>query len=283
MGSREGNSITKIAPAALIPLFIASALLFSGCGAFLSPDAAEASPTPAPYAANGAASPSPASAEATASATPAASANTPDALPDFFAALDELTALYNEAKEINPDVFGYIAIPGTAISYPIVMAEDNEFYLTHGWDNEEAREGAIFADAGNRDASLRRHVVLYGHNMRAGTMFHDLMRFKQEDFFSDHRYVFAVIEGEGARYRTVAAYAIPPAKDYSVNYCETLIADGESLQNYMAEVLEYAKASTPSVVDGDFSPTVDDCMLTLTTCTYEVADSRFALLCVKAG
>ena len=96
---------------------------------------------------------------------------------------------YDEARQQNRDVIGWISIPGTSIDYPVVRTDDNEFYLNHNVLKEESKHGAIFMDFRNADRGQQKHIILYGHDMKNGTMFHGLLNFKQKSFFSENRII----------------------------------------------------------------------------------------------
>jgi len=89
----------------------------------------------------------------------------------------------------NPDTVGWIMIPGTEIDYPVVQTDDDSYYLTHDYNKAESGHGSIFMDYRNSANVSDKHTILYGHNMRDGTMFHDLNEYKNLDFLSKHRYI----------------------------------------------------------------------------------------------
>lgn len=79
-------------------------------------------------------------------------------------------------QKLNPDIYAWIDIPGTDISYPIVQsATDDSFYLDHDSDKNASANGAIFSEHVYNDTTFDDNVtVLYGHNMKSGAMFGDL-------------------------------------------------------------------------------------------------------------
>ena len=80
---------------------------------------------------------------------------------------------FAELLRYNPDTVGYLSI-GETVDLPVVQREnDNEYYLTHAYSGEEAREGALFLDGANRLSD--ENLIVYGHNMRNGTMFGELV------------------------------------------------------------------------------------------------------------
>ncbi len=94
-------------------------------------------------------------------------------------------------RDDNPDTVGWVAIPDTAISYPVVQAKDNKKYLNLSFKGNWSEAGTPFADSGNDMQSLDANTIIYGHNMGAGRsdMFGELLQYKERDFYDAHRYV----------------------------------------------------------------------------------------------
>ena len=78
---------------------------------------------------------------------------------------------FDALRSINPNVVGWIIVPGTAISYPIVQGTDNAWYLRHTFSGERNASGAIFLDYRNNADFSDTQIILHGHNMRDGSMF----------------------------------------------------------------------------------------------------------------
>ena len=90
---------------------------------------------------------------------------------------------FDGLKQENPETVGWIEIPSAGISYPVVQAEDNEKYLTTGFDGNESKSGAIFLDYKSQPDMMGYHTIIYGHHMRDGSMFANLVDFKDADYF----------------------------------------------------------------------------------------------------
>lgn len=91
-------------------------------------------------------------------------------------------------KEINPDYSFWIRIPKTAVDYPVVWGAESGYYLDHGFNREKQTRGSIFADSG-RIPFVSANTIVYGHNMKDGTMFSDLKKYKDPDFAREHPYI----------------------------------------------------------------------------------------------
>ena len=191
-------------------------------------------------------------AEAGESAPPSA-APTPQ-LPEEIRNID-LTAL----KKINPDVAGWLCIPGTGISYPLVYsaAKENTYYLTHTWEDKYNQVGAIFIDPANSPDLTDFNTVIYGHNMKDGSMFGALSRYGDENWLGGHPDIYLMNENGACRYRIFAAYETAVDSDaYLIGF-----SDVKSKQDYIRFCLE------SSAADAGVIPTAEESIITLSTCT----------------
>ena len=88
-------------------------------------------------------------------------------------------------KQENQDIVGFLEIENTNISYPVVQGKDNEFYMTHNYKKEKSKNGAIFLDK-NYDWNIEsNNLLIYGHNLNNGTMFQELLKYENEDYYKD--------------------------------------------------------------------------------------------------
>lgn len=92
---------------------------------------------------------------------------------------------WKKLKEINKDIVAWIEIPNADISYPIVQAEDNEYYLKHSFEKKEDLFGCIFLDAKNKNNFKDSHSFLYGHNMEGNMMFANLNKYENVEFLEE--------------------------------------------------------------------------------------------------
>lgn len=191
-----------------------------------------------------------------------------DVLPDL---------TYNEAKEQNGDTIGYISVPGTGIEYPVVRGNDNEYYLSHNILDDESKYGAIFMDFRNADKNQQKHIIIYGHDMKNGTMFHGLLNFKQKSFFSENRIISFKWGETETMWEIYLACTIPTVDGHMINYTETRFSDNAAFEEYMADMVAYARTAPSSTLSDNTTVSQADQVLTLTTCTYEEDGSRFII------
>lgn len=122
-----------------------------------------------------------------------------------------LVVNFEELKQINSDVVAWIAFDNIDISYPVVQ-RDNSYYLSHTFEGKENVAGCIFMDEKNAPDFSDNHTILYGHNMKNGTMFGLLKNYKEQEFLEENRY-FTIYTPQ-AQYR----YEIYSARTVSVEH-----------------------------------------------------------------
>lgn len=103
-------------------------------------------------------------------------------------------------KQKNADTVGWIAFDTVDISYPIMQGEDNGYYLNHTFSGKENKAGSIFMEAGNASDFTDYHTILYGHNMKNGSMFGKLKKYREETFFEENPYFSVYTEDKRYRY-----------------------------------------------------------------------------------
>jgi len=176
-----------------------------------------------------------------------------------------ILALREEFK--NDDIVGYLSIEGTNIQQVVVQTIDNDFYLRRGIDKQSNQAGTIFMDSSNNPAMTDYNTVLYGHNMRNGSMFHELRYYTSKAFFEDHSIIVYQSLYEETRWEVFAFY--PTETEF--NYINTVFSTPEKFTDFLAEI------RLKSVVASDITVTADDAILTLSTCTSNGDGRRYAL------
>lgn len=169
-------------------------------------------------------------------------------------------------RDINPDIVGWIRIPGTSVDYPVVQGRDNAFYLTHDVKRQENRNGSIFLDYRNIPGA-GRHLILYGHNMKNGAMFAELLRYESRSFLARHPVVELNLLGEQTRWEIFSVYFTDVRHDY-------IRVDFTGDDDFKAFVDDLASRSLHRA---RIRPNENDLILTLSTCSARGEDSRFAV------
>ena len=112
----------------------------------------------------------------------------------------------NLLQAVNPDVIGWLEIPGTTISYPLMQGEDNHHYLEYNWKNEPSISGSVFMESTNNPDFSDYHTIIYGHRMLDDSMFGVLRRYSENQFWKDHQNVYIVTENDLRQYKVFAAH-----------------------------------------------------------------------------
>jgi len=162
-------------------------------------------------------------------------------------------------KKENRDTVGWLDIPDADIQYPVVQCADNEYYMTHTFKKKRNASGAIFLDCGNTSDFTDFNTVIYGHNMKDGSMFAGLREYRHQKFFDEHPYIEVTLLNKKLKYRVFAAYV---AKDGT-----TIDFRGQDCATE-AQRSAFIKAARKRSTDIASSYTVSryDRLLTLVTC-----------------
>ncbi len=182
----------------------------------------------------------------------------------------KLLTYIESLRDTNKDTYGYINIPNSEISYPMVQCEDNEYYLTHAFDGSPLAVGSIFIDCRNeKKVEKNRNIVIYGHNMLNGSMFCDATKFLDKDFFMNTANDIEITTFDGLyTFRVFSAYATDKYDNYFKTYFPTKDEFVQFCIDREAKSLYHREGMT-------FSP--DDVIITLSTCILGNDDGRYAV------
>ncbi|MBC6696056.1 class B sortase [Terrisporobacter mayombei] len=168
-------------------------------------------------------------------------------------------------SSINDDYMFWINVKGTNIDYPVVQGEDNDFYLNHGFNKEYLSSGSIFLDYRN-NFNDDFNSVIYGHHMRNRTMFGELMKFKEEEFFKNNKDI-TITSKDGTYDYEIFAVGVFDA-DFSYN--DVSFSDENEFSNFLNKIMSNSTYKR-DIVDSS------DKIITLSTCSYEYEDARTAV------
>lgn len=208
----------------------------------------------------------------------------------------ELEAL----REVNKDVIGWIYIPDTDVSFPILKGKSNKQYLYQSYKKEYSTAGSIFIDYRCRANFKDKSTVIYGHNMHNGSMFGSLKKYKKESYRDKHPYIY-IMKKDGAwnKYEVAAYYQASvegptynlPMREADEQYAdESKAVEGESGNEAFDELLqtinrdnvylsddgskatakgESGDTEDADTVSNDFELSEDDKIIILSTCTQD--------------
>ena len=176
---------------------------------------------------------------------------------------------FEELQAVNPDVYAWITVPGTDIDYPILQhASDNTYYLMHNIDGSYGYPGCIYTENMNSKDFTDNNTVIYGHNMKNGSMFAQLHKFEDPDFFKENREVLIYLPDEVLHYTIFAAHIYDDRHLlYSFDF-----TDPEVYQKYLDSI--FSTRDMSANIDKDITVTTDDQIITLVTCIGSQPSNR---------
>lgn len=180
---------------------------------------------------------------------------------------------FQKLKRMNPDVIGWIYIPGTRIDYPIVKGKDNEKYLHITFNGTSNSSGSIFMDKdGKRDFSAE-HNILYGHHMRNGAMFADLLKFRKQAFVKKYHQIILYTPKKTIYLRVMAAYARKADTKIPISF-----GDDNQKALYLEEIKKRSEIPVGVIKNKKVLK-----IYTFVTCSYESEDNRTFVHAVEDG
>ena len=171
-------------------------------------------------------------------------------------------SLYALMHGQNPDYVGWITIPDTKIDYPIVQYSDNDYYLKHTFEQEENAAGTLFVDTNITDGMDAQHVIVYGHNMKNGSMFAGLKKFREDDFYEAHKTFTVYTADRVYTYEIFSVHVTSPDSDvYTITF------------GGLAAFVDYAdRMQSQSIMDTGVIVGGEDHIITLSTCVNQNKD-----------
>jgi len=189
----------------------------------------------------------------------------------------EVLPRLQEQYEKNPDLAGWLTIPGTRIDYPVMYSPDEpERYLHANFEVSYSFAGLPFIDAACDPESGNR--IIYAHNMLDGSMFRTLLKYQQKDFWQRNPVISFSTLYEEQEYEVVAAFYDKVYKKSDTNfkfYQFYDTSDQSSFDEAMAYYREHA------LYDTGVTAQCGDLFLTLVTCAYQTENGRFVVVARK--
>ena len=160
-------------------------------------------------------------------------------------------------RAYNADVVGWISIPGTVLSYPLVQGPNNDYYLNRSWKKGYNPSGSVFLSSDSSRDLTDFHTIVYGHRMLNLTMFGSIKYYSSANYWREHPSVYIVLDD------TICRYDIFAAHEVAVN---GIVYRLDLEKNHLEEeFLHYC--TSHSVLKTGLTPKAGDRILTLSTCT----------------
>ena len=165
------------------------------------------------------------------------------------------------------DVVGWLYCEGTVINYPVVQADDNNYYLRRMLDGSYNSNGTLFMDCANDPAMSSLNTIIYGHHMRSGAMFAVLDKFADQEFYEEHPVVWYITERTAYRIELLATF-VTPSDSESYTMFDTQAELDAYLDGALAKSLFKTMAATDNVTR----------IMTLSTCAYDYDNARTVVI-----
>ncbi len=187
----------------------------------------------------------------------------PEVAPKRLMSMDfePLTSLY-------PDIKAWITLADTPLDYPVMQADDNEYYLKRMYDGKSSKYGSIFMDYRSLSDFSGRNTVIYGHNMRNRTMFSLIREYRKQAFFDEHP-LMTIYTPEGDLLFEAVSGTIENGDREFVRF------EFESDEDFLSYVQGFKDRS---LFKGGAEVSAGDRIVSLCTCSYEAGNTRFMVI-----
>lgn len=170
---------------------------------------------------------------------------------------------FSKLRTKNPDIVGWVYAKGTGIDYPIVQGKDNEEYLHLDYNKKKSSSGTIFLDHSCEKTFTSDNNIIYGHHMKNGTMFANLLKFREDSFLKKHSTIILYTPKRTIHLKVISAYAMKAQDHMPVTF-----AKEEQKKKYIEKI---RSMSEPSI---KISKKKINNIYTFVTCSYEREDNR---------
>lgn len=171
----------------------------------------------------------------------------------------------NALHKNNKDIVGWIKIDGTRIDYPVMQRKGSpEFYLRKNFKKQYSESGTPFLQYDSKIGKSKNYLI-YGHNMKTGYMFHDLLKYKEHKFYKKHKIIhFETLKEGKCDYEVISAFK---TETYNFNYSNFgKIIDDKTYSKYMGIIKSLNGIKTNKKAQYPHQ------LITLATCSYHVDD-----------
>ncbi|MCR5201969.1 MAG: class B sortase [Lachnospiraceae bacterium] len=187
--------------------------------------------------------------------------------PKVFLSKAPIQVDFDGLLRLNKDVQGWLYQPKTGINYPVMKTDDNNYYLHHMIDGKYNYSGTLFIHCNNKADFEDYNTVIYGHNMKNGTMFGTIDNYDDENYYRAHPVFYYLTPEKNYRLDVYSGYVAPKKSDsYQIDF--------KSDKEY--EIFKrtlYDRSAFNSYIELEEV----DKSVTLSTCAYDFKDARFVV------
>lgn len=173
----------------------------------------------------------------------------------------------------NSDCIGWIRISGTKIDYPVMQTKSNpQYYLRRDFNKQYSYLGTPFMDS-RCDANYDNNLIVYGHNMKDGKMFADLLKYREHAYFKEHNIIHFITPNGVQEYEAIAVSKVKNDDEWYGYICQN---DKESFGNLISHIKDKSLYFTQDEIQ------YGDHFLTLSTCEYSQTNGRLIVIAKRS-
>ena len=185
-----------------------------------------------------------------------------------------------ELQKENSDIIGWLEIPNTNISYPVLQGTDNSYYMTHNYNKKYSKEGSLFLDKDYDWTIPSSNLLIYGHNNRGtNEMFCGLLDYKKEDFYNSHKIIRFTTKNQDCEYEILSVFLSKVYYKSDKNVFRYYYFINANTKEEFDEYVENCKKA--SLYDTEVTAEFGEQLMTLSTCDFYVKDGRLAVVAKK--
>ncbi len=176
---------------------------------------------------------------------------------------------WDSVRSMNSEIIGWLYSPGTMINYPVMQTSDNDYYLHRGPDRQPNTSGSLFADPASTTGVLHSNFIIYGHNMKDGSMFASIEQYVNVSYYEQHPVMYFLTPEVNYRVDIIAGHIVESTLNNYPGYFST----DADYQNYLNTITSSSFFRTTANVSTQYQ------LITMSTCDYSggYADPRFLL------
>ena len=185
-------------------------------------------------------------------------------------------AKFADLYKQNNDFMGWLKLDDTCIDYPVMFTpNDEEYYIHRDFDGSYSSSGTLFIGKLSDPITPSDNVIIYGHNMKAGTMFYPLLKYEKKDFYEGHKYIEFDTIDDNCTYEVIAAFRTVINESDPSNFDYYNFANANSKEEF-DEYVSKVKSKTP--YDIPTTAEYGDKLITLSTCAYHADEGRYVVV-----
>lgn len=174
---------------------------------------------------------------------------------------------FESLQKVSKNAVAWIYDPGMIINYPIAQAEDNDYYLRRNLSGGASNAGTLFMDYRNSGDFSDWNTLIYGHNMKSGTMFASLLDYRMPNYYEEHPAMYLYVPGKRYKLELIVAYTTD---------VHDAIYQFPATEEEREAALNHAYCL--SNFESGIRPGKEDRLVTLSTCSYAYDDARYVVI-----